>query len=269
MEPFLFYIFTMTKFYAKQTTILTLALAISAFAQAKPNEQFSDSLSTPKNFENYNEFQINKWGPVTYSGEGKCDVLDLYQRSVSQGLGYSTIVDYHYKQIKNEDSYSCESWGLGLSFKVVPDSNKYSENYELPGNKRTPFSARGKDAIKKLFNSDSAFLEVESITPVTYLADGECHKVDFLFNAANEQSGFHGIIDIKSDESVIEGKNICTFWGLAVKYKLRDVIEKVTVKKRITEIVKVPPLKPDTVFVPKPAPAPAAKKCCLTCCCEN
>ena len=65
---------------------------------------FSDSLSTPKNFENYNEFQINKWGPVTYSGEGKCDVLDLYQRSVSQGLGYSTIVDYHYKQIKNEDS---------------------------------------------------------------------------------------------------------------------------------------------------------------------
>lgn len=256
----------MTKINVKQITILALALAVSAFAQAKPSEQYSDSLNTSKNFENYNEFQVEKWGPVTYSGEGKCDILDLYQRSVGQGLSYSTIVDYYYKQTKFEDKYTCESWGLGLSFKAVQDSNKYSENYGLPANKHTPFSARSQNAIRKLFNSDSAFLEVESITPVTFQKEGECHKVDFLFNIAHEQSGFHGIIDIKYDESLIEGKNICTFWGLAVKYKRRDIIEKVTVQKRVTEIVKVPPLKPDTVFVPTPAPA---KKCCLTCCCEN
>lgn len=243
-------------------------MAVSAFAQAKPNELFSDSLNTPKNFEDYNEFQIVKWGPVTFSGEGMCDVLDLYQRSVSQGLGYSTIVDYHYKQTKTDDAYTCESWGLGLAFKVIPDSSKFSENYVLPPNKRTAFSAQSENAIKKLFSSDSAFLEVESISPVTYQAAGECHKVDFLFNAANEQSGFHGIIDIKYDESLIDGKNICTFWGLAVKYKRRDVIEKVTTKKRVIEIVKIPSPKPDTVFVPTPAKT-ETKNCCLTCCCNN
>lgn len=254
--------------YLKQISLLALALAASAFAEAKPTEQFSDSLKVPKNLENYNEFQIDKWGPVTYSGEGKCDVLDLYQSAVAQGLGYSTIVDYHYKQTKTDTAFVCESWGLGLSFKVTQDTSKYSEVFGLPANKSTPFSAQRTHAIRKLFNSDSAFLEVESITPVTFKNEGSCHKVDFLFNIANELSGFHGIVDIKADESLIDGKNTCTFWGLAVKYKHREVIEKVTVKKRVVEIVKIPPPKPDTVFVPTPA-KPSAKPCCITCCCDH
>ena len=243
-----------------------------ALAQAKFSEQVYNSLDVPKDFENYNEFQIEKWGPVTYNGEGKCDILDLYQKSVIQGLGYSTIVDFHYKQTKNNNLYSCESWGLGLSFKVVPDSNKNSENYALPSNKRIKFSALTKDPIKKLFESDSAFLELKSITPVTYQTLGKCHKVDFLFNMANEQSGFHGIIDMKANESITGSDTVCTFWGLAVKYKHRDVIEKVTTKKRIVEIIKIPPPKPDTVFVPAPtqAPAkPATKNCCTICCCDH
>lgn len=249
----------------KQSIILALALALSVFAQGIPTEQISDSLPTPKSFENYNHFQIDTWGPVTYSGEGKCDILDLYQKNVSEGLGYSTIVDYHYKQTKYYNKYTCESWGLGLSFKVVPDSFAYSRNYRLEPNKPSAFSAKRQDAIKKLFSSDSAFLEVESITPTSYQTSGECHEVDFLFNNANEQSGFHGIIDIKSDEAIIGGKITCTFWGLAVKYKRRDVIEKEITKKRIIEEIKVPPPKPDTVFVPKSAEP--AKKCCTTCCC--
>ena len=252
----------------KQISLVALILAASAFAEAKPTEQFSDSLKIPKNIENYNEFQIDKWGPVTYSGEGKCDILDLYQSNVSQGLGYSTIVDYHYKQTKTDTAFICESWGLGLSFKVTPDTSKYSEVFGLPSNKSTPFSARSNYAIKKLFNSDSAFLEVESITPATYQIEGDCHKVDFLLNIANEQSGYHGIIDIKYDASLIEGKNVCTFWGLAVKYKHREVIEKTVTKKRVIEVIKIPPPKPDTVFVPTPAKS-TAKPCCITCCCDH
>ena len=251
--------------YLKQISLVALALAASAFAEAKPTEQFSDSLKVPKAVENYNEFKIDKWGPVTYSGEGKCDILDLYHSSISQGLGYSTIVDYHYKQTKKNDAYSCESWGLGLSFKVNPDTSKNSENYALPPNKSTPFSAQNSHAIKKLFNSDSAFLEVESITPVTFPTEGDCHKVDFLLNIANEQTGYHGIIDMKYDPSLIDGKNVCTFWGLAVKYKHREVIEKTVTKRRTIEIIKVPLPKPDTVLVP----APAQNCCCVTCCCDH
>ena len=257
----------MKKKNRKRTIILALALATSAIAQGKPYEILSDSLHTPKNFENYNNFQIDKWGPVTYSGEGKCDILDLYQSSVAQGLGYSTVVDYKYKQTKYYDKFTCESWGLGLSFKVIPDSNANSKDYNLPPNRPSAFSARSQDAIKKLFQSDSAFLEVESITPATYQASGECHEIDFLYNIANEHSGFHGIIDIKSDESIIAGKITCTYWGLAVKYKRRDVIEKEITKKRIVEVIKTPPPKPDTVLVP--VPAEPQKTCCTTCCCCN
>lgn len=261
-----FIFFTMKKKIFKQTIIIALAMVSSTFAQVKPIEQLSDSLNVPKNFENYNGFQIESWGPVTYKGEGKCDVLDLYQSNVTQGLGYSTIVDYHYKQVKHLEKYTCESWGLGLSFKVIPDTNAYSRKYNLSPNKPTAFSARREDAIKKLFSSDSAFLEVESIKPVSFQDSGNCHTVDFLYNMANEQSGFHGIIDIKSDEAMLDGKLICTFWGLGVKYKRRDVIEKEIVKKRVVEVVKTPPPKPDTVYVPKPAEP--TKKCCIPCCCD-
>ena len=121
----------MKKKIFKQTIIIALAMVSSTFAQVKPIEQLSDSLNVPKNFENYNGFQIESWGPVTYKGEGKCDVLDLYQSNVTQGLGYSTIVDYHYKQVKHLEKYTCESWGLGLSFKVIPDTNAYSRKYNL------------------------------------------------------------------------------------------------------------------------------------------
>ena len=252
--------------YLNRIAFFAIALAVSVFAQEKPGVKVSDSLSMPKNVENYNNFQIEKWGPVTYSGDGKCDILNLYHKSVALGLGYSTIVDYHYKQTKKNDAYSCESWGLGLSFKVNPDTSKNSENYALPPNKSTPFSAQNSHAIKKLFNSDSAFLEVESIKPVSFQDSGNCHTVDFLYNMANEQSGFHGIIDIKSDEAMLDGKLICTFWGLGVKYKRRDVIEKEIVKKRVVEVVKTPPPKPDTVYVPKPAEP--TKKCCIPCCCD-
>ena len=256
----------MKKKIFKQTIIFALALATSVLAQGKSLEKFSDSLNVPKNFENFNSFQIDSWGPVTYSGDGKCDILDLYQSSVSQRLGYSTIVDYHYKQVKNIDKYTCESWGLGLSFKVTPDSIAYSRKYNLSPNRSTAFSAKSEDAIKKLFNSDSAFLEVESIKPVSFQDSGKCHTVDLLYNMANEQSGFHGIIDIKSDEAMLDGKLICTFWGLGVKYKRRDVIEKEIIKKRVVEVIKTPPPKPDTVFVPKTVEQPT-KKCCITCCC--
>ena len=252
----------------KQISIFVLALAMSAFAQANFSEQVSDSLEIPKDFENYDEFQIEKWGPVTYSGDGKCDVLDLYQKNVVQGLGYSTIVDVHYKQTKTSDSYTCESWGLGLSFKVILDTNKYSDVYALSPDKRTKFSALAKDPIKKLFDSDSAFLEVKSVSPVTYQTLGKCHKVDFLIKMANEQSGFHGIIDMKAHESVTGSDTVCTFWGLGVKYKHRDVVEKVVTKRRVVEVIKIPPPKPDTVLVPTPVPArPATKNCCITCCC--
>lgn len=129
-------------------------MAATAFAQSAPVEQARDSLPVPKNLENYNEFQVVKWGPVTYKGEGRCDILDLYQKNVADGLGYSTVVDYHSKEIKLKDKYSCESWGLGLAFSVVPDSNVNSENYGLRNNRATLFSARGKDQIKKLFAGD-------------------------------------------------------------------------------------------------------------------
>ncbi len=258
----------MTNKFIKHTIVFTLALALAAFA--RPTEKLSDSLSTPKNLENYNEFQVEKWGPVTYSGAGKCDILDLYQKSVLQGLGYSTVVDYHYKQIKDDDKYTCESWGLGLGFKVVQDTNKYSENYQLPANTLTQFSAQTQDAVKKYFSSDSAFLEVERIVPVTHQAPGKCYEVDFLFSKADEQSGFHGIVDIKFDESMIGGEPVCTFWGLAVKYKKRSVIEKVVTKKRVIEVIKVPKPKPDTIRVPVPSPsAPQKNNCCMICSCNN
>lgn len=260
----------------ERITILALALAVSAIAQSKRDTFFSDSLNIPRNLENFNIFQVDKWGPVTYSGEGKCDILDLYQRNVEQGLGYSTVVDYHYKQTKNGSSYTCISWGLGLSFKVVPDTSKYSQDHELPPNIPTAFSAKSQDEIAKLFESDSAFLEIESIKPVTYQAPGECHTIDFLFNMANEKSGFHGIVDIKHNElfSLTDGEKNCTFWGLAVKYKRRNVIEKVVTKKRIVEVIEIPPPKPDTVFVPVPTPVfpdlvpaePKSSGCCVSCC---
>lgn len=252
--------------YIVQTYVVILVLALSAYAQTKAKFKVSDSLAVPKNFENYNEFQIEKWGPVTYSGTGKCDILDLYQRSVELGLGYSTVVDYHYKQTKVKDTYSCESWGLGLSFKVVVDSNKYSEVYALEGNIQTPFSSQKIDPVKKFFESEAAFLEVKSITPITFQTVGDCHKVDFLFNKANETSGFHGIIDIKSDESMVEGESVCTFWGLGVEYKRREIVEKVVTKKRVVEIIKTPPVR-DTVFVPQPVKP--AENCCLPCCCNH
>ncbi|MDD7498986.1 hypothetical protein [Fibrobacter sp.] len=244
----------------------SLALVSSGFAQANLAGHQLDIPNVPKNFENFDNFQINSWGPVTYSGDGKCDILDLYQSSVTQNLGYSTIVDYHFKQIKYPDKYTCESWGLGLSFKVIPDSNIYSRKYNLSPNSPTAFSAKREDAIKKLFFSDSAFLEVESLKPVSFQDSGKCHTVDFLYNMANEQSGFHGIIDIKSDEAMLDGKLTCTFWGLGVKYKHRDIIEKEIVKKRVVEVIKAPLPKPDTVFVPKLVEEPS-KKCCITCCC--
>lgn len=256
----------------KQITLLVLALSAFVFAQTRLIEQVSDSLDIPKVFENYNNFQVEKWGPITYSGDGKCDILDLYQKNVLQGLGYSTIVDVHYKQTKNDSLYTCESWGLGLSFKVTPDTNKYSENFALSPNTRTNFSAQSKDQIRKLFESDSAFFEIKSVTPVSYQTLGKCHKVDFLFNMANEQSGFHGIIDMKATEAVTGTDTVCAFWGLAVKYKLREVVEKVITKKRIIEVVKVPPPKPDTVFVPTPVSTPVPAKPatgnnCMHCCC--
>ena len=153
-----------------------------------------------------------------------------------------------------------------MSFKVIPDSNIYSRKYNLSPNSPTAFSAKREDAIKKLFFSDSAFLEVESLKPVSFQDSGKCHTVDFLYNMANEQSGFHGIIDIKSDEAMLDGKLTCTFWGLGVKYKHRDIIEKEIVKKRVVEVIKAPLPKPDTVFVPKLVEEPS-KKCCITCCC--
>ena len=267
----MFYIFYMKIKHLKQITLFAIALATSAFAQGKAIEHQADSLVSPKTFENFNKFQIEKWGPITYSGAGKCDILDLYQKNVARGQGYSTVVDYHYKQTKHNYDYTCEAWGLGLAFKVTPDTNIYSQNLMLPDNRSSAFSARSQDIIRKLFHSDSAFLEVESIMPVTYQSIGECHTIDFLFNIANEQSNFHGIIDIKYDESIIAGERVCTFWGLGVRYKRRDVIEKEIVKKRIVEVIKAPPPKPDTIFVPIPsptAPIPAPKKtCCNTCCC--
>lgn len=83
-----------------------------------------------------------------------------------------------------------------LAFSVVPDSNVNSENYGLRNNRATSFSARGKDPVKKFYAGDSTFLELESITPVTYRTEGHCYAVDFLVNMANETSGYHGIIDI-------------------------------------------------------------------------
>ena len=254
----------------RQLTVLAISLAGSVFAQGNPDVQFHDSLSTPKNIENYNNFQVDKWGPVTYSGDEKCDIVDLYQRSVAQGLSYSTIVDYHFKQTKEIDKYTCKSWGLGISFKVLPDSSKYSQDHGLEPNAPKAFSAQSLDAVKKLFSSDSAFLEVESIKPVSFQTTGECHIIDFLYNTVNEQSGFHGIVDIKFDESLVEGENTCTFWGLAVKYKRRNVIEKTVTKKRVIEVIEIPPPPPDTVLVPVPAePEPQKNNCCFACCCNN
>ena len=248
--------------YLNRIAFFAIALAVSVFAQEKPGVKVSDSLSIPKNVENYNNFQIEKWGPVTYSGDGKCDILNLYHKSVALGLGYSTIVDYHYKEVKFGNKFSCESWGLGIAFKVAPDTSRYSADYQLPPNRATAFSARTQDAVKKLFDSDSAFLEVESIMPVSFQTVGKCRVVDFLFSKANEQSGYHGIVDIKFDESLIQGQLVCTFWGLAVKYRFRSVIEKEVVKKRVIEVIKVPQPKPDTVYVPKPAEKPTG--CCIT-----
>lgn len=255
----------------KQISMLALAVAVSAFAQARPAEQVFDSLGVTKTMENYNEFQIEKWGPVTYKGEGKCDILDLYQKSVSQGMGYSTVVDYYSKETKTNGVYSCESWGLGLSFKVLPDQNPESENYGLTNEgRRSAFAARTKSAVKKFFEGDSAYLEVESVTPVSFQTEGKCHVVDFLYNRINEESGFHGLIDVKANDVRIDDKDICTFWGLAVKYKRRAVVEKVTVKRRVVDVVRVPLPKPDTVYIPKPTNKPASPKgCCFVCNCEN
>lgn len=249
---------------------LALAWTSSVFAQSAPIEQPKDSLPVPKNLENFNEFQVVKWGPVTYKGEGKCDILDLYQKNVTDGLGYSTVVDYHSKETKQRGKYTCESWGLGLAFSVVPDSNVNSENYGLRNNRATSFSARGKDPVKKFYAGDSTFLELESITPVTYRTEGHCYAVDFLVNMANETSGYHGIIDMKAGEFKDGDKDSCVFWGLAVKYKHRDVVEKVVTKKRIVEIIKVPAPKPDTIIVPVPvAKQPTSRGCCMACCCDN
>lgn len=251
----------------KRMAAFIFALSVAVQAQG---ERTVDSLSIPKNFENFNEFQIDRWGPVSYAGEGKCDILDLYQKNVAERLGYSTVVDYRSKQIKSNGKYFCVSWGLGLSFRVVADSNEFSENFGLAGNDRSAFSARSKNVIKKAFASDTSFFEVESITPVSYRTEGKCYVVDFLFNRANEASGFHGIIDMKASVSVVGGREVCTFWGLGVRYKRRDVVERVITKKRVIELIKVPPPKPDTVFVPVKKPAEKApSRCCLICSCDN
>lgn len=250
----------------KQTAVFALAFVASALAQARPDVALKDSLLVPKNFENYNEFQIDKWGPVTYQGEGRCDILNLYQKSVSANLGYSTIVDYRAKEVKVKDKFSCVAWGLGVSFKVVEDSDSNSTNYGLSNNQRTVFSARGKDAVKKFFQSDSAFLEIDTITPISYKVESTCNVVDFLVYGANEENGFHGIIDIKANETKVDRKDFCTFWGLAVKYKQRDVVENIITKKRVVEIIKLPTPKPDTVYVPKEKPSTGGT-CCFTCSC--
>ena len=255
----------------KQILLFTLALAVSSFAQETARVKVSDSLGITKKFENLNLFQLDKWGPVTYEGKGKCDILDLYHESASQNLGYAAIVDYHYKQTKKNGKYSCKSWGLGLAYKVIPDVDKYSKDYDLGPGKKTKFSAQRIDQINKAFSLDSSFLEIESITPVTYKTTGKCYTYDFLSKVAHEKSGYHGIIDIKYHESTYGDDEKCTFWGLAVKYKRRSVVEKV-VEKRSEPKVEAPS-ESDPLLVPIPIPRqnkPAStKNCCMPCCCCN
>lgn len=261
------YILVMKKFKNTSSMIaVALSLAVSAFAQVNSDNKFSESLDVPKNIENYNEFQIEKWGPVTYRGEGKCDILDLYQKNVKEGLGYSTIVDYHSKQAELNGKFSCVSWGLGLTFKVEQDTSVNSEDYELTGNLRNSFSARGKNAVKKFFVSDSTYLELESVSPVSLRLKGKCYAADFLATAINESSGYHGIVDLKANEIREFGEEICTFWGLAARYKRREVVEKVVTEKRIIEVIKLPPPKPDTVYVPEKT---KEKGCCIICNCDR
>lgn len=252
---------------------LTLALAVFAIAQVAPTKHTPDSLNVIKELKNYNDVQLDKWGPITYSGVGKCDILDLYQKNTSQNLGFSTIVDYHYKQTKINKKYHCKSWGLGLSFKINSNSQSHSIedkedeiSHNIPS-KEEKFSATQIDAIQKSFTSKAAYLGVESITPITFKLKDDCNVVDFLFEKANEKSGFHGIIDIKYAESEENYETVCSFWGLAVKYKQRTVVEKNVVKKRPPQKI-APPVLNITPEI-KSAPAKKTKNNCGCCCCCN
>ncbi|MCF0222911.1 MAG: hypothetical protein HUK20_01450 [Fibrobacter sp.] len=74
------------------------------------------------------------------------------------------------------------------------------------------------DPITK-FIEEQGFFEIDYMEPVTFKNDGTCNVAEFYRQRAGENSGFHGIIDVKMVEKNSNGVVSCRYWGLAVRYK--------------------------------------------------